>query len=114
VIALGGKTPAITRSSSHDSLATVQLQMSQIEPSGRDEQKWLRGECLRRDDDCCVITGIVDLKASSRYRDKYPSRKILHVTTECAHILPLALAKFDKSDYLQVTRLSCFKQRVRH
>ena len=103
--ALGGKTPGqLTSSPAVDSQFRVECIMSEISPSSRVEQDELRSKCLRRDNWRCVVTRAVDMFTVLRCPDWPEAEEGINMAaTECAHVLPLALAKFDSNRNLEVT-----------
>lgn len=77
-----------------------------IHPSSRDDQVDLKKKCLARDGFRCVLSG--------RYDGEELKKRHIHSTTqeettmrmclsECAHILPFALRKFDKDNKNEVS-----------
>ena len=99
---IGGKTPAVTQSSTLESQNEAEGQKAQIEPSSRKDQAGLKAICLERDDYCCVATGFVDIKWADTHPADYPWGTPVE-KTECAHILPFSLGKFDDNSTLDVT-----------
>ncbi|KAN0074357.1 hypothetical protein V8E54_008294 [Elaphomyces granulatus] len=102
--ALGGKTPGqLTSSPAVDSQFRVECIMSEVSPSSRVEQDELRSKCLRRDNWRCVVTRAVDMFTVLRCPDWPEAEEGINMAaTECAHVLPLALAKFDSNRNLEV------------
>lgn len=70
------------------------------EPSSRSEQGKLRRSCLQRDSYRCVLSGHTD---ESKGDDPAYSDAPLN-STDCAHILPFALASFDAESIAQVAK----------
>ncbi|KAH0532424.1 hypothetical protein TsFJ059_001116 [Trichoderma semiorbis] len=91
----GGKQPkSLTPSPVREVAFGIQLSMTQIEPSSRSDQSILKKRCLRRDNNRCILTGMVD---RAYFKSLPPQRRgdLIVCTTECAHIIPFALRKFD-------------------
>ncbi|OIW34084.1 hypothetical protein CONLIGDRAFT_677797 [Coniochaeta ligniaria NRRL 30616] len=91
--AAGGKQPGVTPSTNDLADDAIEAAMSSIEGSSRKGQATLKADCLRRDNNRCVIMGIVDSKVWKEMPTEERTSK--HGATECAHILPFALRKLD-------------------
>jgi hypothetical protein len=102
VVVAGGKMPMtpLTAPVYPQAAAQVDVAMAEIESSSRADQKKLKGECLRRDGFRCVFSGFYDLNSAEKKRVDAPPGSIA-VKTECAHILPFALRKFDENNALE-------------
>ncbi|KAK5651069.1 hypothetical protein OQA88_13717 [Cercophora sp. LCS_1] len=101
MVAAGGKQPPVTPSPNQSAAFAIELAMTQIEGSTRNPgQKWLKEECLRRDESRCVVSGLIDSKV---YKDMSPGerRGNKYTSTKCAHILPFALSKFEEKNATQ-------------
>jgi hypothetical protein len=95
VKATGGKTPALTPHPDPVVQEEVENLAATIEPSTRADQEWLKKQCLRRDNYRCAVTGFLDRNE----RRKHPNLRQpgeFTAETECAHILPMSLGKFDE------------------
>lgn len=66
-----------------------------VEPSSRNEQRWLRRVCLERDGNRCVLTGLMDDKAA-------PTGDDMVIVTECAHIIPFSLGHWQSESQQHV------------
>lgn len=92
----GGKSPNadITRSPSPAVTSEGDQSVTMIESSSRNEQAALRADCLRRDGNRCVLTHYMDADAFDKLS---PDCRlgVLECFTECAHILPFSLGKFN-------------------
>lgn len=75
--------------------------MTLIEPSSRAGQGKLKSDCLKRDGYRCVVTESWDRKWARDHRSQVPKGEIPE-HTECAHILPFALADFDEERSVDV------------
>ncbi|KAL7799968.1 hypothetical protein V8C37DRAFT_407076 [Trichoderma ceciliae] len=97
MIIAGGKSPRpLSPTPVRNAFQAIQLSMTEIQSSSRKDQAALRNGCLSRDDHRCVITGTVDID----YYKEIPShhrRNLESGKTECAHILPFALRKFNEN-----------------
>ena len=68
--------------------------MRDIESSSRNDQAKLKEACLRRDGFRCAITGGPD--SVSTQEGRIPQEAgVYPVFTECSHVLPFMLRKFD-------------------
>jgi hypothetical protein len=76
--------------------------MTWIELATRDEQKKLREDCLKRDGQRCVVTGLVN-RAEFMAMPESSRVGLLADDVDCAHILPFALRKFDENDAQEVS-----------
>jgi len=101
VAAAGSKQPPVTPSPNQSAAFEIELAMTKIEGSSRTGQKSLKEECLRRDGNRCVISGLIDSEA---YANIPPGeRKGTGKTkTQCSHILPFALRKFEEKNATQI------------
>ncbi|KAM0437515.1 hypothetical protein ACHAPT_001879 [Fusarium lateritium] len=81
--------------------AEIALAMTQIESSTRDGQANLKCACLRRDGYRCVWTEKFDRKSVEKGKvvDLPVGTRVVH--TECAHVLPFALSKFDSKNAVE-------------
>jgi hypothetical protein len=78
----------------------IELAMTSIESSSRSGQSFLKQQCLRRDGYRCVVTGDFDkVKTPNHLGPK--EHKDRYTRTECAHILPFALRKFEEKNATQ-------------
>ncbi|KAK4145808.1 uncharacterized protein C8A04DRAFT_10219 [Dichotomopilus funicola] len=102
--AAGGKQPPVTPSPNKSAAFEIELAMTQIEGSSRTGQRSLKKECLSRDANRCVISGLIDEEAFSSMSPE--KRKGTSVTTECAHILPFALSNLDGRNATQTKNRS--------
>ncbi|KAK3371924.1 hypothetical protein B0H63DRAFT_282930 [Podospora didyma] len=99
--AAGGKQPPVTPSPSQSAAFGIELAITQIEGSTRNPgQRWLKEQCLRRDENRCVLSGLID---SGVFKDMSPGerRGNKRTDTECAHILPFALSKLEEKNATQ-------------
>ena len=98
--AAGGKQPPVTPSPNQLAAFEIELAMTQIEGSSRTGQKSLKEECLRRDGNRCVVSGAIDSEA---FANMPPGERkgTGKVRTQCAHILPFALRKFEEKNATQ-------------
>ncbi|KAL7936584.1 hypothetical protein V8C35DRAFT_295884 [Trichoderma chlorosporum] len=91
----GGKQPqSLAASPFIEAAEAIELSMTEIEPSSRSEQTALKRQCLGRDNHRCVITGMVHSQKLS-LATKRPGD--ISAATECAHIIPFALRKFNQN-----------------
>jgi hypothetical protein len=98
----GGKAPApVTPSPIKAASQSIHLMMTEIESSSRKDQSRLKKECCSRDDHKCVITGIIDIEKSQSMSPEERG-KLSFCRTQCAHILPFALRKFNEKDAQEV------------
>lgn len=97
----GGHSPRVSPSTAPELENEVDIDMVEILPSSRNEQKKLRKDCMRRDNHQCIISGVIDPDHFSTLppNDRKGRR---HSPLECAHILPFALREFNGSNALQV------------
>ncbi|KAL7936913.1 hypothetical protein V8C35DRAFT_294181 [Trichoderma chlorosporum] len=94
MVMAGGKQPSLTPTPIQEAGPAIDLMMARIEPSSRNEQAVLKEQCLRRDNQRCVFTEMVDRKSCEGLPPE--KRKDLKIcNTQCTHILPFALRKFD-------------------
>ncbi|KAJ9191517.1 hypothetical protein DTO164E3_8803 [Paecilomyces variotii] len=92
-------TPTITPSPFPDNDETVQEVAEFMDRSpSRDVQKWLKKRCLRRDNDRCMVTGVIE-DESSAAQGAPPS--VYTGPTELSHIIPLSIGswKDKKTDH---------------
>jgi len=99
----GGKTPRVYVSAPTNPNAPDEIEeaMTEIESSSRNDQQKLKTDCLRRDGFRCVISGLYD-RQSIRDHLVTPPAGNPSGGTECAHILPFALRKFNERNSQQV------------
>lgn len=106
--ATGGKSPK-TPPSVHihpEARDEILSSMSTIESSSRNDQAELKASCLRREGYRCGISGSIDLKSKHLLPGSGGS---FTVRTQCAHILPFSLRRFDEQSAQEVSRvLSCY------
>ncbi|KAM6528089.1 hypothetical protein FALCPG4_009113 [Fusarium falciforme] len=97
----GGQQPQslITPPTYAQAAADITASMSSLLPSSRLDQANLKRTCLRRDGYRCVYSGAYDRKAKKELPD-LPRDAVL-TKTECAHILPFSLSKFDSRSALE-------------
>ncbi|KAK3358009.1 hypothetical protein B0T25DRAFT_499720 [Lasiosphaeria hispida] len=98
VAASSGKQPIITPPPNQAAAFAIELAMTKIEGSTRQPgQTWLKEECLRRDKNRCVVSGLIDATA---YEKMSPGerRGNKSTSTECVHILPFALSKLNEKN----------------
>lgn len=91
VMVAGGKSPKTTPTLDPMAEDVILSSMATIEPSSRNDQGRLKADCLRRDGYSCALTRKVD----GEFKDKVPGATGEIVLTQCAHILPFSLRKFD-------------------
>ncbi|KEZ42040.1 hypothetical protein SAPIO_CDS6451 [Scedosporium apiospermum] len=98
----GGKTPRVYVSAPTNPNAPDEIEeaMTEIESSPRNDQQKLKTDCLRRDGFRCVISGLYD-RQSIRDHLVTPPAGNPSGGTECAHILPFALRKFNERNAQQ-------------
>ncbi|KAH0525236.1 hypothetical protein TsFJ059_007628 [Trichoderma semiorbis] len=89
----GGKQP-VTAPSNPLQLEQIDLAMTEIEPSVRNQTR-LKRDCLKRDGFRCSISGYHDRSSVRNGSVILPAGKRATVT-QCAHILPFALSDFDE------------------
>jgi hypothetical protein len=70
-----------------------------ITPQERD-QATLKANCLARDDNRCLITGLRDAKVARGVLSDAERQNVLTCETEAAHIIPFSLAAFNEHDVL--------------
>ncbi|PNP50510.1 hypothetical protein THARTR1_08892 [Trichoderma harzianum] len=91
----GGKQPkSLPQTPVREAAQAIQLMMTEIEPSSRNEQTALKRRCLARDNYRCIATGMSD-------HSRLPPQGGT-VSTECAHILPFALRTFNPDSAQEV------------
>jgi len=95
-----GKQPPVTPSPNKSATLEIELAMTQIEGSSRAGQKSLKEECLRRDGNRCVVSAHIDTAAFVNIPpgERKGARK---TNTQCSHILPFALSKFEEKNATQ-------------
>ncbi len=74
-----------------------------IEASSRLGQKLLKADCLRRDGYRRTLTNAPDRKSVQRHNLIQVPMGTRLAYTECAHILPFYLSRFDESHAVQVS-----------
>lgn len=79
--------------------AEIATSMTSLMPSTRRDQPDLKRSCLQRDGYRCVYSGGYDSKAKKEHADVPDDA--LYLQTECAHILPFSLSKFDDRNALE-------------
>jgi hypothetical protein len=67
----------------------------------------LKAQCLARDDNCCILSGLYDLKMARELSDA-ERQTVLTSGTEAAHIVPFSLALFTERDVLAFSLSSKF------
>ncbi|KAI8720612.1 HNHc domain-containing protein [Fusarium sp. LHS14.1] len=97
----GGQQPQslITPPTYAQAAADIAASMSSLQLSTRRDQANLKRDCLRRDGYRCVYSGAYEYKATDELVD-LPS-DAFHIDTECAHILPFSLRRFDSRSALE-------------
>jgi HNH endonuclease len=95
----GGKEPPlISIPPTPDATYEIELSMASIESSTRGVQERLKRRCLKRDGFRCIYSGWWDKKSCKDQGIKVDLKKDRWGKTECAHIIPFALGKFDDED----------------
>jgi hypothetical protein len=89
-------TPSLAEEAAEEIADAMQF----IESSTRADQKLLNTECLRRDGFRCVFSGAYDRASHKASLVQVPAGQTA-CHTECAHIIPFALGKFDESKGIQ-------------
>ena len=64
------RTPAIEPSPRFGMDTDVEELLTELEPSTRNEQRWLKDVCLKRDGYKCVVTGSYDLNESTKLSEE--------------------------------------------
>ncbi|KAL7781851.1 hypothetical protein V8C37DRAFT_413943 [Trichoderma ceciliae] len=95
-IAGGHKPESLTPTPVKSAQAAIQLSMTEIQPSSRNDQANLKKICFGRDNHRCVVTRFIDQK-QKKTLPSHISRNEKGIKTECAHILPFALRKFNEN-----------------
>ncbi|KAJ9388363.1 hypothetical protein DTO063F5_2694 [Paecilomyces variotii] len=89
--AMGGQTAEPTPNPRPGREESVEIMASNIvESASRNDQKWLKECCLKRDGQRCIISGIFDYN--------YVQKNALDEEgeeTECTHIIPFAMGHFE-------------------
>ncbi len=97
----GGKEPpAISPAVHANPIDDIDRLMIIIESSIRNDQTALKKACLKRDGYTCVVSGILD-RSSVSIHASASGRRV--GATDCAHILPFGLRKFDEDMPQQVS-----------
>lgn len=99
----GGKSPDITPSPHLAAQEGTDIMLTEIESSSRGEQKQLKEDCLQRDGFRCAVSRCYDA-TSVRSKKVQPPVGALSADTECAHIIPFGLRKFDEDKQPQAAR----------
>ena len=101
VKASGGKAPPPVSCPSvfADEDHEIEQAVAFIEPSQRDQTK-LKQQSLRRDGYQCIYTGLFDRRSVKEKKVTLPQEAGFG-HTECAHIIPFALGKFNDKDTLE-------------
>ncbi|KAL7944799.1 hypothetical protein V8C42DRAFT_325949 [Trichoderma barbatum] len=94
----GGKQP-ITAPTNPVALEQIDLSMTEIEPSQREQGK-IKRECLKREGFRCSISGHYDTSSVNEGKVILPPAERA-TATQCAHILPFALREFDANSALE-------------
>src|SRR5437667_4633795 len=79
-----------------DATEEIQQSLSTVSPSSRNEQAMLKASCLKGDGFACAITGIFNRESINPARPLPAGARAMK--TECAHILPFSLRKFNKDN----------------
>ena len=100
--ATSGQTPAaVTPRPSEEVELETETVMTEIESSTRNDQKWLKTECLKRDGHKCQVSGFYDKTSVMRYselRQEVERTNSLALHTECCHIVPFYLGSFEEDN----------------
>ena len=101
-MAAGGKSPKtpISPPIAPEAQGNILSSMATIESSSRNDQAELKAACLRREGYRCAISGAIDLNSRNRVK---ASTGASMVRTECAHILPFSLRRFDEQNAQEVS-----------
>ncbi|KAL7958992.1 hypothetical protein V8C34DRAFT_313644 [Trichoderma compactum] len=99
----GGKQPkSLTPSPIVIPGLTVEESPNQLEL--RSDHTAVKQACLRRDDNLCVLTGMID----DEYVKSLPPQShgdLWSCTTECAHIIPFVLRKFNPNSSQEIGKI---------
>ncbi|KAK4044860.1 hypothetical protein C8A01DRAFT_42469 [Parachaetomium inaequale] len=100
----GGHFLKIAASSAVQRTQDIVAGMSMVRSSTRADQEALKDKCLARDDCRCVFSGAYNLpRARKLPPDQRGTVGRSVANTECAHILPFALSKFDENSLTEVS-----------
>lgn len=89
-----------------DESAPDEIRQSIVDIGSQDRASDFRGDCLKRDNNKCVVTGRTEIDLPQfKLMPRLP--RLLLGPTECAHIIPFKLRKF-RGDSLEV----CFATRT--
>jgi len=94
-----GRTPAVSptpRFGGEDSIEEIASELT--EPSSRNDQKWLKAACLRRDNNRCVISGYYDAIIAIESMTASDLDNTVTADTDAAHIIPFSLGTFAESE----------------
>ena len=98
VRAKGGKTPTSPTPRTGDA-ADVDNTAAEITSQKRG-QATLKAECLARDNNCCILTGIYDSIMAAKLLSDAEKQNVRTGPTEAAHIIPFSLATFTEQEVL--------------
>jgi hypothetical protein len=99
VVKAHGRTPAVSptpRFGGEDSIEEIASELT--ESSSRNDQKWLKAACLRRDNNRCVISGYYDMNQAIESMTVSELDNIVTADTDAAHIIPFSLGTFAESE----------------
>ena len=98
VRANGGKTPSGLSTSRFGNSNDVEDISTEIETQKRN-QAMLKAQCLTRNDNCYILSGLYDSKMARKLSD-VERQAVLTSRTEAAHIVPFSLASFTERNVL--------------